>query len=84
MNEDTFAGAWKQIRGKLREQWGRLTDDDLNVIAGKREQLIGRIQERYGRTRTEAEHEVEGFWTRMQRRLADHEKYAAKDEHPKK
>jgi uncharacterized protein YjbJ (UPF0337 family) len=48
MNQDRIQGRWKQLKGKLKEQWGRLTDDDLDVIAGRREQLLGRIQQRHG------------------------------------
>jgi uncharacterized protein YjbJ (UPF0337 family) len=48
MNQDRIQGRWKQIKGKLREQWGRLTDDDLDIIAGRRDQLLGRIQQRHG------------------------------------
>lgn len=59
MNWDQAKGQWKQIKGKALEQWGKLTDDDLDVIDGKREQLAGRIQERYGVTREEAEKQVE-------------------------
>ena len=59
MNKDTLEGNWKQLKGKAKEQWGKLTDDDLDVIDGKREQLAGRIQERYGVTREEAEKQVE-------------------------
>jgi uncharacterized protein YjbJ (UPF0337 family) len=55
MNNDRIEGNWKQLKGKLKEQWGKLTDDDLDVIAGKREQLLGRIQERHGIARNEAE-----------------------------
>jgi uncharacterized protein YjbJ (UPF0337 family) len=61
MNWDTVGGQWKQAKGKVREQWGKLTDDDMDVIAGKRDQLIGRIQERYGITRDEAERQVREF-----------------------
>jgi uncharacterized protein YjbJ (UPF0337 family) len=59
MNWDQVKGQWKQLKGKALEQWGKLTDDDLDVIDGKREQLAGRIQERYGVTREEAEKQVE-------------------------
>lgn len=59
MNEDTIQGNWKQLKGKIREQWGKLTDDDLDVIAGKRDQLIGKIQERHGMARDEAEKQLE-------------------------
>jgi uncharacterized protein YjbJ (UPF0337 family) len=61
MNWDTIAGNWKSAKGHLREQWGKLTDDDLDVIAGKRDQLIGTIQERYGNTRDEAEKMVHEY-----------------------
>jgi len=58
MNQDIWNGNWKQLQGKVREQWGKLTDDDLDVIAGKRDQLVGRIQERYGIARDEAERQA--------------------------
>lgn len=48
MNWDRIEGNWKQIKGQLRERWGKLTDDDLDRIAGKREALVGRLQEIYG------------------------------------
>lgn len=48
MNWDQVAGNWKQVQGKAREQWGKLTNDDLDVIAGRRDQLVGALQERYG------------------------------------
>jgi uncharacterized protein YjbJ (UPF0337 family) len=59
MNSDQVAGQWKQAKGALKEQWGKLTDDDLTVIEGNRDQLIGRIQERYGITREAAEKQVQ-------------------------
>ena len=59
MNWDQVKGQWKQFKGKAVEQWGKLTDDDLDVIDGTREHLAGRIQERYGVTREEAEKQVE-------------------------
>jgi len=58
MNKDTIEGNWKQLKGKVKEQWGKLTDDDFDVIAGKRDQLLGRIQERHGVSREEAEQQV--------------------------
>jgi uncharacterized protein YjbJ (UPF0337 family) len=61
MNQDRIAGNWKQVKGKLREEWGKLTDDDLDVIAGRREQLLGRIQQRHGIARDRAERQVEAF-----------------------
>ena len=61
MNQDILEGNWKQFKGKVKEQWGRLTDDDLDVVAGKREQLLGKIQEHYGVARTEAESQLRAF-----------------------
>ncbi len=61
MNQDTVQGTWRQFTGKVKEQWGKLTDDDLDVIDGKRDQLLGRIQERYGIARDKAEQQVREF-----------------------
>jgi uncharacterized protein YjbJ (UPF0337 family) len=59
MNQDRIQGRWKQLKGKVREQWGKLTDDDLDVIAGRRDQLLGRIQQRHGQAKDEAGRERE-------------------------
>ena len=59
MNRDQITGNWKQLKGKAQQQWGKLTDDDLNQVEGKQTELAGRIQERYGKTREEAEREVD-------------------------
>ncbi|OPY59292.1 MAG: hypothetical protein A4E57_04747 [Syntrophorhabdaceae bacterium PtaU1.Bin034] len=59
MNWDQVSGSWKTMKGKVREQWGKLTDDDLDVIAGKRDQLIGRLQEKYGYSKEEAERQID-------------------------
>jgi uncharacterized protein YjbJ (UPF0337 family) len=59
MNEDVFAGQWKQMRGELRTWWGKLTDEDVTWIGGQKDKLIGLVQERYGYTRHDAEEEVE-------------------------
>ena len=64
---DRVEGNWKQLKGKVLEQWGKLTDDDMDVIAGKREQLAGKIQERYGIAKAEAENEVRSWETRIDR-----------------
>ncbi|MGV3493406.1 MAG: CsbD family protein [Ramlibacter sp.] len=64
MNEDRTEGNWKQFKGKVKEQWGKLTDDDLDVIAGKRDQLAGKIQERHGVARDEAERQIRDYETR--------------------
>jgi uncharacterized protein YjbJ (UPF0337 family) len=61
MNKDKAAGQWKQLNGKLKEQWGKLTDDDLTVLEGNLDQLIGRVQERYGIARDEADRQVREF-----------------------
>lgn len=58
MNKDRMEGNWLQFKGKVKEQWGKLTDDDLDVIAGKRDQLLGKIQERHGISQEEAEKQV--------------------------
>jgi uncharacterized protein YjbJ (UPF0337 family) len=59
MNSDQLKGSWKQIKGKVKEQWGQLTDDDLDRLDGSREQLIGAIQQRYGEDRERAERQVD-------------------------
>jgi uncharacterized protein YjbJ (UPF0337 family) len=65
MNSDRIEGNWKQLKGKVKEQWGKLTDDELDVIEGRREQLAGRIQERYGLAREEAEKQVRDWEKRL-------------------
>lgn len=65
MNWDRIEGNWKQFKGKVREQWGDLTDDDLEVAAGKRENLAGRIQERYGITKEEAEKKLDEWMAKL-------------------
>ena len=55
MNWDQVEGKWKQLKGSVKQRWGKLTDDDLEVIAGRREHLIGKLQERYGMAREEAQ-----------------------------
>ena len=61
MNWNVVQGDWKQIKGKIKEAWGKLTDQDLDVIAGKRDQLIGLVQKHYGLAREEAERQVDRF-----------------------
>lgn len=61
MNWDQIAGNWKQVKGVVREKWGKLTDDDVDVIAGKRDILLGKIQERHGIAREEAEKELKAW-----------------------
>lgn len=61
MNRDKLQGKWKQIKGRVKERCGRLTDDELDEIAGRREQLAGKIQESYGIAREEAEQQIDDF-----------------------
>ncbi|MDZ7589879.1 MAG: CsbD family protein [Rubrivivax sp.] len=58
MNWDRIEGHWKQLSGQAKEQWGKLTDDDLDVVAGRREQLAGTIQARYGVAKEDAEKQI--------------------------
>ncbi len=60
-NEDVLEGKWKELSGKVQAQWGKLTDDDLNEIAGRSEELAGKLQERYGMAREEAKEKVREF-----------------------
>lgn len=64
MNKDILEGQWTRLKGKVRERWGKLTNDDLDEIAGKRDQLLGAIQKRYGYARDEAERELEDWESR--------------------
>lgn len=61
MNEDTLKGQWHQLAGRIKQQWGKLTDDDLTVAEGSSEYLAGKVQERYGMAKDEAEREVKTF-----------------------
>ena len=61
INSDTLRGNWQQLKGKIKQQWGKLTDDDLTYLEGKQDQLAGKIQERYGIAREEAERQVREF-----------------------
>ena len=61
MNWDRVEGNWKQFSGKVQQQWGKLTNDDLSKVEGKRTELVGRIQERYGYAKDKAEREVDDW-----------------------
>ena len=65
MNEDKIQGNWKQLVGKLKQRWGKLTDDDLKVAEGSGEYLVGRIQERYGIARDEAKKQIKEFYDQL-------------------
>jgi len=62
MNTDRMSGNWKQLKGKIKEKWGKLTDDDLRVIEGKQDQLAGKLQERYGYAKEQARKEADQFY----------------------
>ncbi|QPM90379.1 CsbD family protein [Pseudooceanicola algae] len=61
MNWDRIQGNWKQFKGQAQANWGELTNDDLDVVEGRREELVGKIQERYGIAKDEAERQVDDF-----------------------
>ena len=61
MNEDVFEGRWKQLKGDMKRQWGKLTDDDFDRAEGNRDKLVGSLQERYGWERNRAEKEFDNF-----------------------
>ncbi len=61
MNNDIIKGKWAQLRGQLKVQWSRLTDDDVNLLDGHREYLVGKVQERYGLARDKADAQVTAF-----------------------
>ena len=65
MSWDQIKGSWKQLQGKAQQQWGKLTNDDLDVVEGNRIELVGRIQERYGIAREEAERQVNDWERRL-------------------
>ena len=75
MNWDRIEGNWKQFKGQIKEQWGRFTDDELDVVAGKRDQFLGKLQEKYGITK-ERTRQLEA---RLIKRLRDYLKKEIKD-----
>lgn len=70
MNWDQVEGKWTQMKGSIKQQWGKLTDDDLDYIAGSRDKLIGKLQERYGRSREQAEQEFDRWLEQQGERKA--------------
>ncbi len=69
MNWDQVEGQWKQLKGSAKQQWGKLTDDDLEVIAGKKDQLLGKLRQRYGIQREEARKQADE-WCKAQKEMA--------------
>jgi uncharacterized protein YjbJ (UPF0337 family) len=65
MNWDRIEGNWKEFKGKAKAQWGKLTDDDLNVINGSRDQLEGRLQKHYGYAKDQAKREIDSWLNRQ-------------------
>ncbi|MDH6370941.1 uncharacterized protein YjbJ (UPF0337 family) [Paenibacillus sp. PastF-3] len=66
MDNNVFKGKWKQLKGEAKKQWGKLTDDDLDVIDGEKDKLVGKLQERYGHSKEDAENEYQ-TWGRSYR-----------------
>ncbi len=61
MNQDIIRGQWNQVKGKIKEKWGKLTDDDLIAVEGKRDQLLGLLQSKYGWAKNQAEEQLLEF-----------------------
>ena len=64
MNTDTIQGKWKQMKGSVKQRWGKLTDDDLTILSGKKDEFVGKLQERYGYTREQAVREADDWATK--------------------
>jgi len=69
MNKDILQGKWKQLKGQVKQQWGMLTDDQLDRISGRYEELTGLIQERYGHTREKAKQEIDAFLQKVNEKV---------------
>ena len=65
MNHDIIQGKWKQLTGRIKSHWGKLTDDDLDVADGHRDYLIGKLQERYGLSKDSAENQLKQFEAKL-------------------
>ena len=79
MNKDEAGGNWKQFKGKVKEQWGKLTDDDMTIIEGKRDQLVGKIQERYGYQKDQAETQEGEAWSFFDKNMYCQKEYILYD-----
>ena len=77
MNWDRVEGNWKQLKGKAKQKWGKLTDDELDIIAGQRDELVGKVQQSYGLAKDEAEKQVDEWG-----KLCEKEFNKRKQEHP--
>jgi uncharacterized protein YjbJ (UPF0337 family) len=67
MNWDQIEGNWKNVKGKVKEKWGDLTDDDVETIAGKKDRLLGKLQEKYGIAKREAEQQLKEFQDKLEK-----------------
>lgn len=67
MNTERMEGMWNQLKGNVKEKWGKLTDDDIAQINGKRDQLVGKLQERYGIAKEQAERDIDSWWKTVHR-----------------
>lgn len=70
MNQDILLGKWKQLRGEAKQLWGKLTDDDLDLVEGKLDVLAGKLQEKYGYSRAQAEAEIDRFIVDVEKRTS--------------
>ena len=68
MNWDGIKGKWLQFKGQVKQKWGKLTDDDLDVISGKKDELLGKLQERYGYEKAQAEEELDDFMSTIEKK----------------
>lgn len=71
MNKDTFEGQWQEIKGKIRQQWGKLTDDEIAQIKGRKEELLGKLQAKYGWNKEKAEQEFTTWWNKFSSALKE-------------
>jgi uncharacterized protein YjbJ (UPF0337 family) len=78
MNWDQLAGKWAQVKGEARRKWGKLTDDDMEVIAGSKDKFVGRVQERYGIAKEEAERQIDAWFQTLPPSEAENRQHAAK------
>lgn len=76
MNSDQLQGKWKQMKGSVKERWGKLTDDDIDIINGQNDQLVGKVWERYGIAKEEAQRQVED-WMRSDAKESELERRRA-------
>jgi uncharacterized protein YjbJ (UPF0337 family) len=79
MNWDQIAGKWAQVKGEVRRKWGKLTDDDLEIMAGSKDKFAGRLQERYGIAKEDAEQQVDDWAKTVQLPATDNQRARRKE-----